>query len=155
MFDAQANDFIDGVALHYNLDRRQAQVISACTEITDDSSPNTLEEARKNVDRMCSLVGAADTDFLNFLTGGTIAVAKENCLLAQQALEDGRVDDALEISRNTCEDVLDEVELAEGEDSDALKRLQVRRAEWGERCELSEEASSKQPLELVVMSRSF
>jgi hypothetical protein len=125
MFAAQANTLVDGVATHYELDHRQAQLIAACTAVTDENNEATLEETRANVDRMCSLVSAADTSFMNFLSGGAIEAAAVNCLLAQEALEDGRVDDALALTGNTCDDILDEVEVAEGEDPDALKRLQV------------------------------
>ena len=96
-----------------------------CTELTDPEAPGTLEDARNKVEQLCGLVDAADSSFLDFLSGGLIARANENCKLAKEALLDGRVDDALEISGNTCDDVLDEVQVG-GESQDALKRLQVR-----------------------------
>jgi hypothetical protein len=124
-FTTQANHFIDGVAVHYELDQRQAQLISVCTEVTDPEAGGTLEEARSSVDRMCSLIDAADSSFLNFLTGGTITIANENCKLAREALADGRVDDALEISANTCDDVSNQTR-------PGSERSEAKRGSWRE-----------------------
>jgi hypothetical protein len=124
-FEDQSHTFMKGVAAHYELDEKETQVVSSCTLITDPSNPQTLEEARANVEYVCSTVDDWDGGFVNWMSGDAIARANENCRLAQEAINDGNVDLALELTGETCDDVLDTIDQAGEEDGNALKRMQI------------------------------
>jgi len=125
MFQNQTDVYIDGVAQHYEVDRREAQIVASCGAVTDPGNPQTLEEMRDNVDRMCGFLRDVDGGIMNWLSGDKINQARRNCELAQQAVEDGRIDDALELGTDTCDDILGEVEKAEGDNQDLLRRMQM------------------------------
>ena len=120
-FANQTDIFINGAAEHYKVDEREAQVVASCGAITDPSNPQTLEEMRYNVDRMCGYLKDVDGGIMNWLSGDRISQARRNCEIAQEAVEDGRIDDALEITTETCDDILSEVEAAEGDNMDSLQ----------------------------------
>jgi hypothetical protein len=65
-FGNQTDIFIDGAALHYKVDEREAQVVASCGAITDPSNPQTLEEMRVNVDRVSTNVNIAISIILAF-----------------------------------------------------------------------------------------
>ncbi|GMI14344.1 hypothetical protein TrVE_jg11237 [Triparma verrucosa] len=124
-FNYQSHIFMKGVAAHYQLDQRETEVVAGCTIITDPSNPQTLEEARDSVSFVCNTVDDWDDGFINWISGDAIARAEENCRKAQEALQDGNVDLALEYAGETCDEVIDTIDSASQEEGNALKRMQV------------------------------
>jgi len=77
------------------------------------------------VESVCDTVDDWDDGFMNWLSGDAIARAKENCRKAQEALNDGNVDLALEYGMETCGEALDTLDSAGAEDGNSLKRMQL------------------------------
>ena len=125
MFGFQTSAFIRGVSIHFQLDVRQAQLVEACVVVSDPDNPATLEQARSNVDTMCSAFDDLDGGFINWLSGDMISQANENCRLAQQALNDGNVDLALQYSSDACSDVLNTVDEANEANQTLIQKMQV------------------------------
>ena len=115
-FGEQTETFTKGVSVHYKLDQRETEVVAGCAIMTDPNNPQTLEEARANVEFVCSTVDDWSSGFVNWMSGGAIARVEENCRKAQEALNDGNVDLALLYAGETCGDVIDTVEEAQDED---------------------------------------
>jgi hypothetical protein len=77
------------------------------------------------VESLCNSVEDWSSGFVNWLSGDAIARASENCELAEEAIKDGRIDDAMAYTDETCDEVLDTIETSQEEDGNSLKRMQI------------------------------
>ena len=74
---------------------------------------------------VCDTVDDWDDGFINWISGDAIARADENCRLAQEAINNGNIDLALEYTGQTCDEMLDSIDASGQEDGNALKRMQI------------------------------
>ncbi|GMI36994.1 hypothetical protein TeGR_g15104, partial [Tetraparma gracilis] len=87
--------------------------------------PPPHTQTRDSVESLCNSVEDWSSGFVNWLSGDAIARASENCELAEEAIKDGRIDDAMAYTDETCDEVLDTIETSQEEDGNSLKRMQI------------------------------
>ena len=124
-FDGHRDDFLEGFSAHFKLDQRSSEVVSACTELRKPSTDQTLEDAKRNMDRLCGAIGSVNNGFTNWLSGNSIGNAKRRCEQMRQLINDGRVDEALDTGQELCVEIQDAITKVKGGEGRDLEFVQM------------------------------
>jgi low affinity Fe/Cu permease len=122
-FDNQTNELIDGFAIHFKIDETAAQVTSSCTELISPNSKKTLEQSRKDLQKLCNMI--PDNVVGNFFSGGKANRAKKKCKEAKQLLESNDVDSALKVGKSMCTNIIDTIDQVNSGEQKDLQIVQV------------------------------